>query len=137
MKNSQQIKAWIDAFHKKGFTNEFISQRDSPGKFKELLEDHLSASKDHATGKIPDLWLCTYLNWNGENQSYIVCNMQMSFAKDNPVITKLTTEKKNGQAIPLKRSELTNVSIDSLPTVKELMESVDSPDHKKGKSHRL
>lgn len=133
----KNIDTIIDAFHKKGFTNMFMSERDSPGTLKEIIDDYLHRIKDQNAETVPDLWLSTYLNWNGEDQSYIVCNMWLSLQKENPVITKLITDKKNGQAIPIKKSELTDVSMDSLPTVKELIASVDVPNQKKGKSHRL
>ncbi|SEW25468.1 hypothetical protein SAMN05421841_1854 [Chryseobacterium wanjuense] len=137
MKSTQHRDALIDAFQRKGFTNMFMSERDSPGTLKEIIDDYLKSIKDTKAETIPDLWLSTYLHWNGEDQSYIVCNLWMNLQKENPVISKMITEKKNGQAAPLNKSELINISIDSLPTTKELMALVESSYQKKGKSRRL
>ncbi|OXA73712.1 hypothetical protein B0A67_03280 [Flavobacterium aquidurense] len=119
----------LDAFAKilidKGFNVFFQTQVAYPGRLKESITEFMEACNN---GKESDrdgnFLLSTYLQWSGDDNSSIVCDFWVRKENDGFDIQKMEITSKNRYGQLLKKAELKNLSINSIPTLKESIAEV-------------
>ncbi|EJL62774.1 hypothetical protein [Flavobacterium sp. CF136] len=124
----------LDTFEKKildkGFTGYFQTAAAYPGKLKESISEYLDACSNGR--EIPNtnglFILSTYLQWSGDDKERIECNLWVKHENDTFDVQKMEIEKKDRYGQLLKKSELKNLSADSVPTLREaILEVSGSP----------
>src|SRR5690606_12376340 len=115
----------LDAFVKilmdKGYNGYFLTAAGYPDKLKESITQFLDAY-ENGTDKpiLPNvLLLKTYLQWNGDDKPKVECNLWISYENGIFDVQKMDIERIDRYGQLLKKSELTNLTIASVPTVKE------------------
>ena len=120
----------LDAFTKilidKGFNGYFQTQVTYPGKLKESITDYMEACNNgkERSDRDGNFLLSTYLQWSGDDNPSIVCNFWVRQENDGFDIQKMEIISKDRYGQLLKKSELKNLSINSIPTLKEAIAQV-------------
>ena len=120
----------------KGYNGYFHTQGAYAGKLKDSISDYLeSCQKGADTLPKQDLLLTGYLQWSGEDKPRVECSMWVKYLNGKFSLTCMEVAKKDGFGQLLKKSELTNLSVISVPKVAELVALVnDEQKLKSGKS---
>ncbi|MDR7211488.1 hypothetical protein [Flavobacterium piscis] len=120
----------LDAFAKilidKGFSGYFQTEVAYPGKLKESITEYMEACNNGKERSYRDgnFLLSTYLQWSGDNNQSIECNFWVRQENDGFDIQKMEIRSKDRYGQLLKKSELKNLSINSIPTLKEAIAEV-------------
>jgi hypothetical protein len=120
----------LDTFAKilidKGFDGYFQTQVAYPGKLKESITEYMEACKNgkERSDRDGNFLLSTYLQWSGDDNPSIVCNFWVRQENDGFDIQKMEITNKDRYGKLLKKSELKNLSINSIPTLKEAIAQV-------------
>jgi hypothetical protein len=120
----------LDAFAKilidKGFNGSFQTQVAYPGKLKESITEYMEACNNGTERSDTDgnFLLSTYLQWSVDDNLSIVCDFWVRKENDGFDIQKMEITSKNRYGQLLKKAELKNLSINSIPTVKEAIAQV-------------
>lgn len=120
----------LDAFAKnlidKGFNGYFQTQAAYPGKLKESITEYMEACNNgkEGSGRDANFLLSTYLQWSGDDNPSIVCDFWVRQENDGFDIQKMEIRSKDRYGQLLKKSELKNLSINSIPTLKEAIGEV-------------
>jgi hypothetical protein len=120
----------LDTFAKilidKGFDGYFQTQVAYPGKLKESITEYMEACKNgkERSDRDGNFLLSTYLQWSGDDNPSIVCNFWARQENDGFDIQKMEIKSKNRYGELLKKAELKNLSINSIPTLKEAIAEV-------------
>jgi hypothetical protein len=115
----------LDAFAKlltdKGYDGCFLTQAGYPDKVKDSISRFLDACRKGTDKPLHHnlLSLNTYLEWNGEDKEKVACRMWVKFEEDKFDIHKIEIERKGRYGHLIKKSELTNLTTSSVPTVRE------------------
>ena len=120
----------------KGYNGYFHTQGAYAGKLKDSISDYLESCQKGADS-LPkqDLLLTGYLQWSGNDKLRVECSMWVKYMNGKFSLTRLEVAKKDGFGQLLKKSELTNLSVISVPKVAELVALVnDEQKQKSGKS---
>ncbi|RKR08981.1 hypothetical protein C8C83_0578 [Flavobacterium sp. 90] len=120
----------LDAFAKilidKGFNGYFQTQVAYPGKLKDSITEYMEACNNgkERSDRDGNFLLSTYLQWSGDDNPSIVCDFWIRKENDGFDIQKMEITSKNRYGQLLKKAELKNLSINSIPTLKEAIAQV-------------
>lgn len=119
----------LDVFAKilidKGFNGFFQTQVAYPGKLKESITEFMEACNNgKESDRDENFLLSTYLQWSGDDNPSIVCDFWVRKENDGFDIHKMEITSKNRYGQFLKKAELKNLSINSIPTLKEAIAEV-------------
>lgn len=140
MKHSLDLNTFVKTLTNKGFDGFFLTESDYAGKLKESISEFLQAWEDGTDAPLVanKLHLSTYLDWNGENQPRVDCNMWVKYEngtfdlQESEMYIKRTD--RFGQI--LKETKLTNLTASSFPTKKEAIAMVSDLPKKKSLGKR-
>ncbi|OOB84259.1 MULTISPECIES: hypothetical protein [Bacteroidota] len=126
MKQLLDLDTFVKTLTDKGYNSYFQTEASYPGKLKESINEYLEAS--HNGTKKPNrhelFLLSTYLQWNGDDKPRIECNMWIRHKNGIFDVQKMDIERTDRYGQLLKKSELTNLSTGSVPTLKEAVAQV-------------
>ncbi|RLJ75110.1 hypothetical protein [Pedobacter alluvionis] len=119
----------LDTFAKiltdKGYSGYFHTQAAYPDKLKESIGRYLEACRNGTEDmRKPELLLNTYLQYNGESKPYINCFMLIKYHHETFELDRMEIVKKDQYGQLMKQSELTGLSVSTVPTVKEAIAMV-------------
>lgn len=115
----------LDEFTKilmdKGYNSYFHTEGAYPGKLKDSISGFLEACRHGADKPLyaDSLLLRTYLEWNGGGKPNIQCLMRVKHKDGRFDVRKMDIERTDRYGQLIKKSELTNLTTDSVPTAKE------------------
>ena len=121
MKQLLDLDTFAKTLTDKGYDGCFQTQGAYGGKIKESISSFLEACKNGTDKTIlPNiLMLKTYLQWNGEDKPKVQCSMWVKYENGLFDVEKMDIEKKDQYGHSLKKSELTNLTTRSVPTLEE------------------
>lgn len=126
MKQLLHLDTFAKTLTDKGYNGYFQTEAGYSGKLKESISECLEACQN-GTDK-PNRYglflLSTYLQWNGDDKPRIGCNLWIRHENGTFDVQKMDIERKDRYGQLLKKSELTNLSTDSVPIVKEAIAQV-------------
>lgn len=131
MKQSFDLNTFAKTLSDKGYNGLFLTQAGYPGKVKDSIGSFLEACRNGTDKPLfPDfLNLNTYLLWNGEDKPKVSCHIRVKYGNDNFEVQKMDIEKTDQYGHSMKKMELTNLTTESVPTVKEaLAQMSDTPE---------
>ncbi|SHM53629.1 hypothetical protein [Flavobacterium saccharophilum] len=120
----------LDTFAKilidKGFNGYFQTAGAYPGKLKESITEYMEACNNgkERSDRDGSFLLSTYLQWSGDDNPTIVCDFWVRQENDGFDIKRMEITCKDRYGQLLKKSELKNLSIGSIPTLKEVIAQV-------------
>lgn len=127
----------LETFEKKllnkGYTGYFLTEASYPGKLKESISEYLDAcnngrDKPNSQGLF---MLSTYLQWSGDDKESIKCHIRVNHEKGSFGVKEMEIQRKDRYGQLLKKSELKNISTDSVPTLREaILEVCEFPKQK-------
>ena len=126
----------LDTFAKiltdKGYNGYFHTESSCAGKLKDSISEFLEVWKNGKDAPLVanNLHLTTYLEWNGEDKPKVECNMWVKYenGKFDLQGTEMYVRRIDQYGQLLKQSKLTNLTVSSFPTVKEVLAKVlDTP----------
>lgn len=127
----------LDTFAKtlaeKGYDGCFITDGGYPDKLKDSIGRFLEACENGANLPLQAnrFLISTYLEWNGEGKPYTDCNMNVRHEDGKFDVQEMNIERKDRYGNMLKKSELTNLMTETVPTVKEALARVIEEPQKK------
>ena len=124
-----EIKSDLNTFAKilteKGYDGYFHTQGAYAGKLKESISEYLENCRNGTEGTPkPELLLTSYLQWSGEDDPYVVCNMCVNHLNGKFSLQKMEISRKDRYGQLLKHSELTNLSVITVPKATEAIAMV-------------
>jgi len=116
----------------KGYNGYFHTQGAYAGKLKESIGEYLENCQK-GTDNLPkqDLLLTGYLQWSGEDQPRVECNMWVKYVNGKFSLNRMEVSKKDRFGQLLKKSELTNLSVISAPKAVEAVALVNDEQKQK------
>lgn len=138
MKHLPDLNDFAKILIAKGFDGSFQTQVAYPGKLKESITEYMEAcnnGKERST-RDGNFLLTTYLQWSGDDNPSIVCDFWVRKENDGFDIQKMEITNKDRYGQLLKKSELKNLSINSIPTLKEAIAQVSVFPQQKLSSHK-
>ncbi len=126
----------LDTFTKiltdKGYNGYFHTQGAYPGKLKESISAYLENYHNGVeSSSKPMLLLTGYLRWSGDDKPLVQCYMYVKHQSGTFDLQKMEIIKKDRFGQLLKSSELTNLSVATLPKANEAIAMVsDAPKQK-------
>lgn len=109
----------------KGYDGYFHTQGAYAGKLKESISEYLVNCRNGTEGTPkPELLLTSYLQWSGEDDPYVECNMCVKHLNGKFSLQKMEISRKDRYGQPLKHSELTNLSVITVPKATEAIAMV-------------
>ena len=136
MEALSDLNTFAKILTEKGYNGYFHTQGAYAGKLKDSISEYLENCQKGADS-LPkqDLLLTGYLQWSGENKPRVECNMSVKYLNGKFSLNRMDVIKTDGFGQLLKKSELTNLSIISVPKAVEAVALVnDEPKQKAGKS---
>ena len=126
----------LDTFSKnlsdKGYNGYFHTQSAYPGKLKDSISEYLeacSSGKEHLPKG--DLILTGYLQWAGDDQPSVQCNMWVKHKNGTFGLSKMKVKKNDRFGNILKQSELLDLSVETAPKAKEAISMVSETEKQK------
>ncbi|AWM13332.1 hypothetical protein EIB75_12445 [Epilithonimonas vandammei] len=136
MEALSDLNTFAKILTEKGYNGYFHTQGAYAGKLKDSISEYLENCQKGADS-LPkqDLLLTGYLQWSGENKPRVECNMWVKYLNGKFSLNRMDVIKTDAFGQLLKKSELTNLSIISVPKAVEAVALVnDEPKQKAGKS---
>ena len=136
METLSDLNTFAKILTDKGYNGYFHTQGAYAGKLKESISDYLESCQK-GTDSLPkqDLLLTGYLQWSGDDKPRVECTMWVKYLNGKFSLNKMEVARKDQFGQLLKKSELTNLSVISVPKVAELVALVnDEQKQKSGKS---
>lgn len=128
----------LDMFAKtlteKGYDGYFLTDGGYPDKLKDSIGRFLEACENGTDQPLQagSLLLKTYLEWYGEDKPYTDCYMDVRHEDGKFDVQEINIKRKDRYGNILKKSELTNLTTETAPTVKEaLARVIEEPQKKK------
>lgn len=125
MKAQTDLNTFTKTLTEKGYDGYFLTQSGYPGKLKDSIRKYLEACRK---GKevLPknELMVSGYLQWNGSDRPNIQCCLWIRHENGTFDVQKMDIERKNRFGHSLKKSELTNLSTVSVPSLREAIAQV-------------
>jgi hypothetical protein len=104
----------------KGYNGYFQTQGAYGGKLKDSISEYIaSCQKSEDCLPKQDLLLTGYLQWLGDDKPRIVCIMWVKYLNGEFSLSKMEIAKKDGFGQLVKKTEMTDLSATSVPTVRE------------------
>ncbi len=136
MEALSDLNTFANILTAKGYNGYFHTQGAYAGKLKDSIGEYLENCQK-GTDSLPkqDLLLTGYLQWSGEDQPRVECNMWVKYLNGKFSLNRMEVTKKDGFGQLLKKSELTSLSVIAAPKAKEAIALVsEAPKQKAGKS---
>ena len=136
MEALSDLNTFAKILTEKGYNGYFHTQGAYAGKLKESISDYLE-SYQKGTDSLPkqDLLLTGYLQWLGEDKPRVECSMWVKYLNGKFSLNRMEVVKKDGFGQLLKKSELANLSVITVPKAMEAVALVnDEPIQKAAKS---
>lgn len=130
MKQSFDLNMFAKTMTDKGYNGFFLTQAGYPGKVKDSISSFLEACSNGTDKPLFHgfLTLNTYLEWNGEDKPKVSCHLRVQYRNGNFEVQKMNIEKTDRYGHSLKKLELTDLTTESVPTVKEALAKIsDTP----------
>lgn len=130
MKQSFDLNTFAKSLTDKGYNGLFLTQAAYPGKVKDSISSFLEACSNGTDKPLFHgfLTLNTYLEWNGEDKPKVSCHLRVQYGNGNFDVQKMNIEKTDRYGHSLKKLELTDLTTESVPTVKEILSKIsDTP----------
>jgi hypothetical protein len=126
MKQLPNLDTFVKILIDKGFNAYFQTQVAYPGKLKESITEYMEACNNgkERSDRDGNFLLSTYLQWSGDDNPSIECNFWVRQESDGFDIQKMEIRSKDRYGQLLKKSELKDLSINSIPTLKEAIARV-------------
>jgi len=126
MKHLLDLDEFAKTLTNKGYDGFFLTQAGYPDKVKDSISRFLEAC---STGTDKPLYsnllsLNTYLEWNGEDQPKVGCHMRVRYEHGRFDVQEMKIERTGCYGQLIKKSELTNLTTSSVPTVREAIAQV-------------
>lgn len=128
----------LDTFAKtlteKGYDGYFLTDGGYPDKLKDSISRFLEACENGTDQPLQadSLLLKTYLEWQDEDKPYTDCYMDVRHEDGKFDVQEINIKRKDRYGNILKKSELTNLTTETVPTVKEaLARVIEEPQKKK------
>lgn len=131
MKQSFDLNTFAETMTDKGYNGLFLTQAGYPGKVKDSISSFLEACRKGTDKPLfPGfLTLNTYLEWSGEDKPKVSCHLRVQYRNDNFEVQKMNIEKTDRYGHSMKKLELANLTMESVPTVKEALSKLsDKPE---------
>ena len=119
----------------KGYDGYFHTRGAYAGKLKESISEYLT---DHPNGtEKQELLLTGYLQWAGEDLPRVACSLWVKHLNGKFFLDRMEIERKDRYGQLLKRAELTDLSVVTVPRAKEAIAIVsDAPEKKMANRHK-
>lgn len=114
----------LDTFAKilteKGYSGYFHTQGVYAGKLRDSIADYLENCHKGADN-LPkqNLLLTGYLQWSGDDKPRVTCCIWVKYVKGKFSLSNMEVQKNDRFGQLLKKSELTNLSVMTIPKAKE------------------
>jgi hypothetical protein len=99
----------------KGYNGYFLTQGAYGGKLKDSIQEYLEHQKDADQHPNEELVLSSYLLWAGEDKPRVECNMWVKYLNGNFFLDRMEISKRDRFSKLLKKSELTALSVMTVP----------------------
>lgn len=124
-----EVKSDLYTFAKilteKGYDGYFHTQGAYAGKLKDSISEYLENCRKGTEGTPkPELLLTGYLQWAGEDEPRVECSMWVKHLNGKFFLDKMEVVKKDCFGQLLKHSELTNLSVITVPKATEAIAMV-------------
>ena len=126
MKQSFDLDKFANKLKDKGYNGYFQTDAAYPGKLKESISDYLKDCQNDTDkpNRSEIFMLSTYLQWNGDDKQNIKSNLYVKHENGIFDIQKMVIVRTDCYGQVLKKSQLTNLSTGSIPTLKEAIAQV-------------
>lgn len=105
----------------KGYNGYFLTQGEYGGKLKDSIREYLERQKDSHSSPKHELLVTTYLLWAGEDKPRVECSMWIKYLNGKLFLNRMEIAKKDRFGQLLKKSELTNLSVMTVPEAVKAM----------------
>ncbi len=132
METLSDLNTFAKILTNKGYNGYFHTQGAYAGKLKDSISDYLESCQK-GTDSLPkqDLLLTGYLQWSGDEKPRVECTMWVKYLNGKFSLNKMEAARKDQFGQLLKKSELTNLSVISVPKVAELVALVNDEQKQK------
>ena len=132
MEAISDLNTFAKILTEKGYDGYFHTEGAYAGKLKESISKYLENNRNGTEGMgKSELLLTSYLQWSGEDDPYVVCNMYVNHMNGKFSLEKMEISRKDHYGQLLKKSELANLSVMTVPKAKEAIAMVsDAPKQK-------
>ncbi|KPE52560.1 hypothetical protein CMU34_10835 [Elizabethkingia anophelis] len=130
MEQSLDLDTFVKTLTNNGYNGYFQTDSAYAGKLKDSISDFLEACKNGTEKPLnaDSFSLRTYLEWNGEEKPKTECYMRVQYDNGKFDVQKMNIERTDRYGHSMKKSELTNLTTRSVPSVKEALAKVlDTP----------
>lgn len=126
MKQLVDLDTFANKLKDKGYNGYFQTAAAYPGKLKESISDYLKDCQNDTdkSNRSEILILSTYLQWNGDDKQRIKSNLYVKHENGTFDVQKMDIVRTDCYGQVLKKSQLTNLSTGSIPTLKEAIAQV-------------
>lgn len=126
MKQLFDLDKFANKMKDKGYNGCFQTDAAYPDKLKESISEYLKDCQNDTDkpNRSEILILSTYLQWNGDDKQKIKSNLYVKHENGTFDIQKMDIVRTDCYGQVLKKSQLTNLSTDSIPTLKEAIAQV-------------
>ena len=126
MKQLFDLDKFANKMKDKGYNGCFQTDAAYPGKLKESISDYLKDCQNDTDkpNKSKIFILSTYLQWNGDDKQNIKSNLYVKHENGTFDVQKMDIVRTDCYGQVLKKSQLTNLSTASIPTLKEAVAQV-------------
>ncbi|MCW2259783.1 MULTISPECIES: hypothetical protein [Sphingobacterium] len=132
METLSDLNTFAKILTDKGYNGYFHTQGAYAGRLKDTISDYLE-SCEKGTDSLPkqDLLLTGYLQWSGDDKPRVECTMWVKYLNGKFSLNKMEVARKDQFGQLLKKSELPNLSVLSVPKVAELVALVNDEQKQK------
>ena len=126
MKQFLDLDTFANKLKDKGYNGYFQTDAAYPGKLKESISNYLIDCQNDTDkpNRSQIFMLSTYLQWNGDDKHNIKSNLYVKHENSGFDVQKMDIVRTDRYGQVVKKSQLTNLSIGSIPTVKEAIAQV-------------
>lgn len=115
MEAISDLNTFVKILTDKGYNGYFLTQGAYGGKLKDSITEYLEQRKDAHNQPKEELLLTTYLLWAGEDKPRVECSMWVNCLNGKFFLDRMEVAKKDRFGQVLKKSELTNLSVMTVP----------------------
>ncbi|MCW2120650.1 hypothetical protein [Flavobacterium sp. 7A] len=126
MNQLYDLETFAKKLKDKGYDGYFQTEAAYSGKLIESISEYLKAYQNDKgiPNKNPSILLSTYLQWNGDDKPRVKCNLYIKHENGTFDVQKMDISRTDRYGQLLKKSQLTNLSIATIPKVKEAISQV-------------
>ena len=126
MEQLLDLDRFVNKLKDKGYNGYFLTEAAYPDKLKESISDFLKDCQNDTAKPNRDqsFILSTYLQWNGDDKQRIKSNLYVKHENGTFDVQKMDIVRTDRYGQVMKKSQLTNLTIASVPTLKEAIAQV-------------